>query len=477
MLKGSVKRPRRTDDRLREVVPAGGDDASADAWRGPARLLCAAAILHLTLSFTVFCFGRYGYFPNMIDGHGVAVAFASDGARHRSDAASLSEVLRVGEVRYWVVADRPLHVKLLSVCFALFGPWLGFNVLSAAPLNALYYVATLALLFGLGREVFGRRAGLLAAGAVAVWPSFLLHTTQFVKDPLYVAETLALVLIMVRWLTRSSTWANALLTALAGGFVAAMLWLTRSDMGEVLVATVFLGAAALAAAQLLERRLRAANLVGMALLVVVTLGVPLSIPDALEPGSRAAAKRSEAGGVVVGPQAKTEGAARAGVWSGAAARVGKVRRRFVEMYSDTGSNIDTDVRIESTSDLLRYLPRAAAVGFFAPFPSMWLAQGKSVGSGGRMLAGLESLAMYVVEGLALFGLWLGRRRVAAWLLFAVAATGMTALGLVVVNVGTLFRLRYVFLMLLIVLAAGGVARLLGRRTEGPREFGERGVAG
>ena len=75
------------------------------------------------------------------------------------------------------------------------------------------------------------------------------------------------------------------------------------------------------------------------------------------------------------------------------------------------------------------------------------------------------------------GLWRGRRRAAAWLLLSVAATEMIALGLVVINVGTLFRLRYVFLMLLVVLAVGGAARLLGRTAEGPGEGVERGLAG
>jgi hypothetical protein len=452
--------------------------AEGGALRGHVRLLCAAAVLHLALCAAVYGVGRYGLFPGTFDANGIAVTFASDGARYRSDATALSEVLWAGELRYWAVADRPFHVKLYSVCFAVFGPWLGFNVLGAAPLNALYYLATLVLVFGLGREVFDRRAGLLAAGAVALWPSFLLHTTQFLKDPLFVAETLALVLVMVRWLTRAPSWGGALLTAFAGGLVATVLWLTRSDMGEVLYATVLLGAAAVAAGQLLERRLRAANLVGMALLVVVTLGVPRVIPGALEPGGRTAAEKLKARrGKVAGPPATTEGAAQGGIWSGAAARVGTVRQGFIKTYADSGSNIDKDVQINSPADLFGYLPRAAAVGFFAPFPGMWLAPGKVVGSGGRLLGGLESLAMYVVEGLALVGLWRGRRRVAAWLLLSVAAMGMTALGLVVINVGTLFRLRYVFLMLLVVLAAGGAARILGRLTGGPREGGERGLEG
>ena len=46
-----------------------------------------------------------------------------------------------------------------------------------------------------------------------------------------------------------------------------------------------------------------------------------------------------------------------------------------------------------------------------------------------------------------------------WLLFLVATIGMVALGLVVVNAGALFRIRYVFWMLLIVLAVEGDSSL------------------
>jgi hypothetical protein len=49
-----------------------------------------------------------------------------------------------------------------------------------------------------------------------------------------------------------------------------------------------------------------------------------------------------------------------------------------------------------------------------------------------------------------------------WFLFSVAAMGITALGLVVANVGTLYRLRYVFLMFLIILAAEGAAHAFDR---------------
>lgn len=421
----------------------------------------------MTLTVAVYAVGRSAAFPGTFDENGVAVSFASDGVRYRADAAELSGKLWRGELGAWVTADRPFHVKLYSICFALFGPLLGYNVLGAEPLNALFYLACVALAFCLGRELFGARAGLLAACAVALWPSFLLHTTQFLKDPLFDALTLGLTLVNVRWLTREYTLGGALRAGAAGSLVVTVLWFARSGMGALLVALVVLGALALVARQLCARRLLAANVAGAALLFAVTLGVPRLARGALELGASPSSARWTAEHVTLRESAAEETAivTRGGFMSSTAARVGRVRRRFVEMYPDSGSNVDADVRIESASDLLLYLPRAAEVGFFAPFPVMWLSSGRSVGAAGRLLGGVESLAMYAVEALALIALWRARRRLAAWLLFASAATGLIALGLVVVNVGTLYRLRYVFVMLLIVLAAEVPARFIKRRAE------------
>ena len=99
------------------------------------------------------------------------------------------------------------------------------------------------------------------------------------------------------------------------------------------------------------------------------------------------------------------------------------------------------------------------IGYFAPFPKMWLTMGNQVGRSGRILSGVETLALYLIEALALVGLWSGRRVVGVWFLWLVSAMGLISLALVVVNVGALSRLRYVFAILLIILASDGGRRL------------------
>ena len=94
---------------------------------------------------------------------------------------------------------------------------------------------------------------------------------------------------------------------------------------------------------------------------------------------------------------------------------------------------------------------------------MWFRPGKQVGYGGRIISGFETLLTYVIESMALFGLWSVRKELPAWLLVIVIGLGTVALGLVVNNIGAMYRLRYPFWVLIVILGAGGLS-LSYRRT-------------
>jgi hypothetical protein len=425
------------------------------SWSNPLRLLIAAAILHLLVATAVFTLGRQALLSGTFDSNGIAVSFASDGVGHREDAATLGEILWSGNLHDWFSAAYPFHVKLYSICFAVFGAFLGFNILAVEPLNLFYYVGILILVYKLGSEIFGSRAALIASGIVALWPSFVLHTTQLLKDPLFILGMLTLIFLMMRLLTRPCSWRKALLHSVVGASIAAVLWKVRSDMGAVLIASVLLGAVMLLLRQFQLSRVLASNLAGMALLIVLTAAAMLWLPayrDEENPRVKEAASRAAHIRRGVKPKPVVR-------WWQVPAKIGIVREQFAAKYPDARSNIETDVKLATNADLIRYLPRATEIGLLAPFPNMWFDMGSSVGSMGRMLSGLETLLMYAVEALGVVGLWQGRRQLSAWLLFSIAAMGTIALGLVMVNVGTLYRLRYLFLILLIILAAGGITHL------------------
>lgn len=438
------------------------------SWRRPARLLCVAAVLHVALSFALEEVGRRRLFPVMFDRYGDAVAFAPDAECFREDAAVLAGFISAGNFRYWIGSDYQLHTKLYALCFVICGRLLGTGIVGAEPINLSLYLASLVLVFLIGREVFDRRAGLAAAAVVALWPSLLLHSTQFVHDSLFLVLTLGIILIVVRWATRNYSWAAGLMMGAAGALLVTACWLARAGSGLLLVATVLLGALALVVRLLRERRLCAPNLVAATMVVAATVGVPLAMPNAIRLGTYhdplKPPDKHKTHHVMLAEGEQSPLVARA------VERVRKLRNGFADTYSYSGSNVDAEANMDDPSDLLRYLPRAAEIGFFAPFPNMWLAPGKQVGLAGRLVAGVESLAMYAVEALALVGLWRGRKSASAWFLFAAATTCITGLGLVVINIGALYRMRYLFLVLLIVLAAGGAARV-SERVNRTKEIG------
>src|SRR5262249_20219134 len=76
---------------------------------------------------------------------------------------------------------------------------------------------------------------------------------------------------------------------------------------------------------------------------------------------------------------------------GLAKRIARLRKWMALRYATAGSNIDTDLDITDSGDILRYLPRALLVGWFAPFPEMWLRDGHELGAAARTLSGVETL--------------------------------------------------------------------------------------
>jgi len=404
--------------------------------------------VHAAAVSSISLLGATAVLPTMIDSNGVGISFAIDSVWNRYDAAVLAQVLSRRGLIDWIAYPAPFHTKFYSLSFAIFDHWSDFSVLSAEPANLLFYFLILALVFKIGEEVCDRRSGILAAGIVALWPSFFLHTTQFLREPQFIAAILALTLVSVCWLTRDYSPRQALAVTAMGAFALAFIWLIRAEMWDVAIAIVLIGAGLLILRQLRERRILASNLLGVALLIIPMAIIPHALPRFLSARvqSRALVEPAEAQPGVIGTQLPT--------------RIRLIRQRSVGVYTTAGSNIDNDLGFTSTGDIVRYLPRAAAIGLFAPFPNMWFVRGAEVGRAGRLLSGVETALIYAIEMLAVVGLWRRRRRLSAWLLVMVCVLGSTALGLVVANVSIIYRLRYAFFMLIIVLGSHGGLQIL-----------------
>jgi len=401
------------------------------------RAIIAAAILHVLVTAGIFSVGRLGLFPSHFNRDGIG-EFARNSNEFRAEANSLADTLTNGNFRSWVDHPATFHVRMYALDFVLMRPLLGTSILAAEPLNLSYYLAILLLTFSLARVMGGQRAALFAAAIVGLWPSLLLHTTQFIRDPLLIAAILTLVVLLTRLLKLEHDWRSAARDGVFGILVCFVIWLCRRDMWLVIIAIIGFAALLLLIRILRERKLLVLNLAVIALLVAVAITVPRNRPN--EKAQIAADWES----VVLRRNP------RLALWG----TIGRTRQRFIsESLQKSGSMIDDEVNFFSPTDVIKYVPRALEIGYLAPFPSMWFASGYNVGLAGRLLSGVEMSVTYMLEGLACVFMWRRRRRVDAWLLFLTTTIGSLALGIVVVNLGTLYRMRYPFWILIVIMAA------------------------
>src|SRR2546421_2490484 len=200
-------------------------------------LIVAAAVLHISVALTVFAIGKYQVFPSQIYPDGIG-RFASDGISYEGQVVELSNILASEGVRAWATWPTQLHVRLYSIPLALGSRWISFNILTIEPLNLIYYLAILVLVFKIGEVVLDFRSGLIAATIVALWPSFLLHTTQLLRDPLLILSVLVLVWSVVQSLRRELSWRRGLALGFASVAAIVSIRIVRLPMWYVIVGAV-----------------------------------------------------------------------------------------------------------------------------------------------------------------------------------------------------------------------------------------------
>ena len=420
------------------------------------RYLLIAAAAHVALTVTIFLIGHFQLLPNTFDHNGTGLTFALDAVSYQKAASELAQELQTNGVRAWLDAKAPFHSRLHSLAFATFGRILGHNILAAEPLNLIYYLGILCCIYLLGHELFNARSGLLAASIVALWPTFLMHSTQLMRDSLSILCFLALMVVLVVVMSRTITWRQSLVIGIIGALFVTVFWVTRGNMWNLVLVGIAITLAMLAYRMARERKLMTGNAVVLGMVIVAALFVPARLESTTLPGVRPPTTPLAIPSTSAPPVRITH------YWLGPLKQIADRRAGF-RFATSRASDIDSEIRFRSNSDVIRYVPRAAVVGFFAPFPKMWFQAG-SFGLTGRLLSGLETLAMYFLYIAVAFCVWRERRNEKVWLLFLVATIGMVALGLVVVNAGALFRIRYVFWMLLIVLAVEGIRHLTVLRT-------------
>jgi len=131
------------------------------------------------------------------------------------------------------------------------------------------------------------------------------------------------------------------------------------------------------------------------------------------------------------------------------------RDGYIEKHghnSENTSNIDTERKISNFVDIVLYIPRALQIGFFAPFPRQWLENSSSmIGTFMRRVNMLEMLVYYVSFIGALMVFIINKEKFVPAVVILYATFNIFLFTVAVPNIGTLHRLRYGYIMLIVCL--------------------------
>ena len=114
------------------------------------------------------------------------------------------------------------------------------------------------------------------------------------------------------------------------------------------------------------------------------------------------------------------------------------------------SGIDNNVQFSSAIDVLKYIPRAAQIAFFSPFPKHWLEPGLlKLSTVMRMITMFEMLFIYITFLFIPLAFYYWKNKFELWVPIIYCSSMMILFSIAIPNVGSIYRYRYPYLMILI----------------------------
>jgi hypothetical protein len=139
----------------------------------------------------------------------------------------------------------------------------------------------------------------------------------------------------------------------------------------------------------------------------------------------------------------------------------QMRGGFRFTAPEAKSNIDHDIGFGCFQDMLNYLPRATQIVFLAPFPNQWFSQGSTAANSFmRRISAFEMMVIYFSLIFLPFAIWYWRKHLEFWIIFIFCFSMMLVYGLVICNIGTLYRMRYGYITTFAALGIAGFIILL-----------------
>ncbi len=394
-------------------------------------------------------------FPQWHDGNGLLIGV--DGSKfHRIALQSANEIKVNGWNSWQLLPEGQLVSGIASIFYVLIypAPW------SVLPINGLLNAtACVTLLLTLNFIFDDRKKCLFSILPFLLFPSNLLWNTQFHNENYAIP---GVILILFGWsllITNKGLLRRIIYGLLTIFFGSLLLGLVRDNILNALTYLFFIFSAGLIAVKILHFP-KLKNLIKLLICTIFGCGV-MYLSLCIISG--------EVQAVVPGLSGSSENVNQNSTlfhWEKSAwlpsfvddqmKGIAKLRGKFTKAWDYAGSNIDTEISLDSSDAVIRYIPRAAQIGFFAPFPDFWFSQGKKVaGSAMRLLSSFEMMLVYVIlVGFPIL-FWRYRQNAVLWIIVFICSAMLIIYAITIPNLGALYRFRYPYLMPIVCLGLAG----------------------
>lgn len=472
----------------------------------PVTIFIALCVFHLLVSTAMSAIAHSSFLTDYHNGQGLWY-FSLDSIDYHQRSLGPYETLGNGNYSLWWNTDSYRHTEYIGLMYFLFSP----SPLSFAPVNAIAWSFSIVCIYLISMILTEKnhRLSIITATIFGLWPSNLLHATQLLRDPFFNLGVLAIIL---GWVALLSGRRNTVYSFLiAGGII-----FSAGIRAEPFLLLVFCSCVAVISILFWERRTILHALFALGL-TGIFYGYPAITANAEETASSHANPQNEKVNAVkaelkakLGPIYSPQLDKRISIWfaepfqswtfeikrsrlfalatehgagldsflskwqtpweisswipaklESQVIKASSYRNGFTVWYLEPGDSlIDNDIIFRSINDIFDYIPRALVIGFFAPFPNHWFTTGNTGGRAIRLLGGMEMLVWYIL--MVGFVIFLVRSPlpfyIKVWLLIFMV-TMILSLSIFVPNLGTLFRMRFIYMAPILIGGVYGIMSL------------------
>lgn len=385
--------------------------------------------------------------------HGSSGLMNTDSIRFHSIAISLAQSINEYGWSAWSIypaANTTGNVAVLGALYAIFG----YDPALIIPINAAIHATGGLLIYKLSRELFpgrtGTHAGIIASVLFVGFPSSLNWYAQVHKDGYNILGTLIILYSWVKGLENRSKLYSSLwiIFGTATGMVF-VVFVRPYNLKLLSIAAALVFLIVLFYVIFSKSLKNRGDLAGSFLFAIIVLVIGYSYTAHLD--------KSESDFIKSINQLKTDW-----IWHNSSLMPDKIERQIENASSlrvlniaygesiEAGSLIDNDSKPDDIFSVAAYMPRALQISLLAPFPSKWFETFKI----SRMVAVFEMIIWYlIIPGIFLSLFY--RRTPVIVVCIVVSLFFLSIYGFAFPNVGTLYRIRYPYIFILIILGLSG----------------------